>query len=233
MLKNNIRCIVVDDEPLAHQVLENFIARVEKLEWVAGFRNAIDAYNFLAEESIDLIFLDIQMPQLSGINFAKNLKDAPQIIFTTAYRDYAVESYEVNALDYLVKPIAFDRFLKAIEKLNSPENETPQQGKTDTHIYLKADKKTFKVLVEDILYVESFKDYIVVHQTNGENITTYQSISQIEKTLNSDKFLRIHRSYLIALKHVHSFSATYVFIQDKELPIGRTYKEQVAQILKI
>ena len=233
MLKNNIRCIVVDDEPLAHQVLENFITRVEKLEWVAGFRNAMDAYNFLAEEKVDLIFLDIQMPQLSGINFAKNLKDAPQIIFTTAYRDYAVESYEVNALDYLVKPIAFDRFLKAIEKLNSLESEAPQQDKADTHIYLKADKKIFKVLVEDILYVESFKDYIVVHQNNGENITTYQSISQIEKNLNSDDFLRIHRSYLIALKHIHSFSATYVFIQDKELPIGRTYKERVAQILKI
>lgn len=229
------RCIVVDDEPLAHQVLENFIARVESLEWVAGFRSAIEAYNFLMKEDIDLIFLDIQMPQLSGINFAKNLTNPPQIIFTTAYRDYAVESYEVNALDYLVKPIAFERFLKAIDKLmaSNISHKAQRNDNKDECLYLKSEKKVFKVALKDILYMESFKDYIEVHTLQGETITTYLGISQIEKTLPTDQFLRIHRSYLVALAHIHSFSATYVFIGDKELPIGRTYKEQVAKILQV
>lgn len=231
-----LRCLIVEDEPLAIKVLENYVQRIEKLDLIGSCRNALDAFNFLQEESVDILFLDIQMPQMTGINFAKNLTASPRIIFTTAYRNYAVESYELDAVDYLVKPITFERFFKAVNKLFQKE-ETPapeiSSSFQEVFIYIKSDKKTFKVLLKDILYVESLKDSLVVHTLHQGELLTYQTISHIEKKLPPEKFLRIHRSFIIGLRHLNSFSAVYVHVAGKDLPIGRTYKAVVQQHLEM
>ena len=231
-----IRCLIVDDEPLALDVLETYIGRVDNLELVCRCNNAVEAYNCLQTEHIDLMFLDIQMPKLTGIDFLKSLTNPPKVIFTTAYRDYAVEGYELNAVDYLLKPISFDRFLKAIAKVTPQEHKptatiaASEQDYKDAFIYLKADKKMVKVMLSDILYIESLKDYIRV-KTETKEIISYQKISFLEEKLPADKFLRIHRSFIIALDKVQAFSATAVDLGKNEIPIGRLYKNEVLQIL--
>jgi DNA-binding LytR/AlgR family response regulator len=231
-----IRCLIVDDEPLALDVLETYIGRLDNVELVCRCNNAVEAYNCLQNEQIDLMFLDIQMPKLTGIDFLKSLANPPKVIFTTAYRDYAVEGYELNAVDYLLKPISFDRFLKAITKVTPLESKltttiaTSDQDYKDAFIYLKADKKMVKVMLADILFIESLKDYIRV-KTETKEIISYQKISFLEEKLPADKFLRIHRSFIIALNKVQAFSATAVDLGKTEIPIGRLYKNEVLQTL--
>jgi len=237
-----LRCLIVDDEPLALDVLETFVSRLDNLELVCRCNNAVEAYNCLQTEHIDLIFLDIQMPKLTGIEFLKSIPHPPKVIFTTAYRDYALDSYELNAVDYLLKPISFERFLKAVSKVAvaeprvaavapvpvaAPASETDYK---DAFIYLKADKKMVKVMLADILYIESLKDYIRV-KTETREIISYQKISFLEEKLPTDKFLRIHRSFIIALDKIQAFSATAVDIGKTEIPIGRFYKNEVLQVL--
>lgn len=235
-----LRCLIVDDEPLALDVLETFVERLDNLELVCRCNNAVEAYNCLQTEHIDLMFLDIQMPKLTGIDFLKSIPNPPRVIFTTAYRDYALDSYELNAVDYLLKPIAFDRFLKAVAKVTPVEprgiapspaaiNPTEPDYK-DAFIYLKADKKMVKVMLADILYIESLKDYIRV-KTDTKEIISYQKISFLEEKLPTDKFLRIHRSFIISLDKVQAFSATAVDVGKTEIPIGRLYKNDVLQVL--
>jgi DNA-binding LytR/AlgR family response regulator len=231
-----IKCLIVDDEPLALDVLETYIGRLDNLELVCRCNNAVEAYNCLQTTQVDLMFLDIQMPKLTGIDFLKSLPNPPKVIFTTAYRDYAVEGYELNAVDYLLKPISFDRFLKAIAKI-TPQEPKPtatvnaaEPDYKDAFIYLKADKKMVKVMLADILYIESLKDYIRV-KTETKEIISYQKISFLEEKLPADKFLRIHRSFIIALDKVQAFSATTVDLGKTEIPIGRLYKNEVLQIL--
>lgn len=231
-----IRCLIVDDEPLALDVLETYISRVDNLELVCRCNNAVEAYNCLQTEQVDVMFLDIQMPKLTGIDFLKSLANPPKVIFTTAYRDYAVEGYELNAVDYLLKPISFDRFLKAIAKVTPQETKpaatihASEPDYKEAFIYLKADKKMVKVMLSDILYIESLKDYIRV-KTETKEIISYQKISFLEEKLPADKFLRIHRSFIIALDKVQAFSATTVDLGKTEIPIGRLYKNEVLQIL--
>ncbi|SIT93899.1 LytR/AlgR family response regulator transcription factor [Pontibacter indicus] len=236
-----LRCLIVDDEPLALDVLETFVERLDNLELVCRCNNAVEAYNCLQTEHIDLMFLDIQMPKLTGIDFLKSLPNPPRVIFTTAYRDYALDSYELNAVDYLLKPIAFDRFLKAVAKVTpaepkgiaSPATVAAAQSEPDykdAFIYLKADKKMVKVMLADILYIESLKDYIRV-KTDTKEIISYQKISFLEEKLPTDKFLRIHRSFIISLDKVQAFSATAVDVGKTEIPIGRLYKNEVLQVL--
>ncbi|MBC5775374.1 response regulator transcription factor [Pontibacter sp. KCTC 32443] len=231
-----IRCLIVDDEPLALDVLETYISRVDNLELVCRCNNAVEAYNCLQTEQVDVMFLDIQMPKLTGIDFLKSLANPPKVIFTTAYRDYAVEGYELNAVDYLLKPISFDRFLKAIAKVTPQETKSPasinafEPDYKEAFIYLKSDKKMVKVMLADILYIESLKDYIRV-KTETKEIISYQKISFLEEKLPADKFLRIHRSFIIALDKVQAFSATAVDLGKNEIPIGRLYKNEVLQIL--
>ena len=234
--------MIVDDEPLALDVLETFIARLDNLELVCRCNNAVEAYNCLQTEKIDLLFLDIQMPKLTGIDFLKSLSHPPKVIFTTAYRDYALEGYELNAVDYLLKPIAFERFLKAVSKVTPQEQPqapvqavhmAPASGNAEykeAFIYLKADKKMVKVMLSDILYIESLKDYIRV-KTDTKEIISYQKISFLEEKLPTDKFLRIHRSFIVALDKIQAFSAAAVDIGKTEIPIGRFYKNEVLQIL--
>lgn len=235
----NIRCMIVDDEPLALDVLENYINKIDHLELVARVENAIEAFNWLNRESVDLLFLDIQMPKLTGIELLQNMTRPPRVIFTTAYRDYALTGYELDAVDYLLKPISFDRFLRAVNKvyqlaapphsLSSPP-EQADPAYEESFIYLKADKKMVKVLLRDILYIESLKDYVRV-RTTGKSVTAYQRISYLEEKLPEGRFMRIHRSYIVSLAKVEAYSNHSIELGEKELPIGRNYRSEVLKAL--
>ncbi|GAA0891317.1 LytTR family DNA-binding domain-containing protein [Fulvivirga kasyanovii] len=230
-----IRCIIVDDEPLAIEVIESYINRLENIEIVAKCSNALKAFEILKKEPVDLIFLDIQMPKLTGLDFVKTLQNPPKVIITTAYRDYALEGYELNVVDYLLKPISFERFLKAVSRVYHTEMSPEATLTTDieseeAYIYLKADKKMVKVQLRDILYIESLKDYVRV-KTSDKEVITHQKISYLEEKLPEECFLRIHRSFIVALKKIETYSATSIEVPGKELPIGRLYKDQVLEVL--
>ena len=232
--------MAVDDEPPALEVLKKFITSVHSLELAATCSDAIEAMNFLQAKQVDLIFLDIKMPELLGTDFIRALKNPPKVIFTTAYRKYAIEGFELDAVDYLLKPISFDRFLKAVSKImqtplseTKPEDET-QNKKTDSNGYIsfRSDRKMIKVALSDILYIESIKDYIkVVTVTN--TVITKQSISSVEEMLPAEMFIRIHRSYIVALNKIESYNNELVWIAKQELPISRMYRHEVGKTLKL
>lgn len=228
----SIQCLIVDDEPMARDVIRRYIEKVPVLHLAGECGNAIDAMMFLHNETVDLIFLDIRMPHLSGTDFVKSLRNIPKVIFTTAYKEYALEGFELNVVDYLLKPIRFDRFLRAVSKAFPQKNEelasnnvavVPQEKKINSgFIYLKADRKMIRVMLDDILYIESARDYLkVTTQTN--TIITRQTISSIEAMLSDNEFIRIHRSYLVSIKKITSFTHETVEIGTKELPIGKYY----------
>lgn len=236
-----IKCLIVDDEPLAIEILESFVERVDSLELVASCTNGVKAFDVLKKEQIDLLFLDIQMPKLTGIEFLKILNPAPKVVFTTAYRDYAVESYELNVVDYLLKPIAFDRFLMAINKvvevdsLKTPSlqrNEPTTSEATEPYLFLKSDRKMVKVYLKEISYIESLKDYVRIKMEGGKEVISLQKISYLEKKLPADCFLRIHKSYIIATHKIQAFSASSIEMGEKEIPIGRSYKSEVMKVLE-
>jgi len=235
-VKENIKCLIVDDEPLAIDILKGYLGQVPQLELVGTCQNAIEAFQVLQREKIDLLFLDIEMPELSGMELAKSLPSTPSIIFTTAYRDYAIESYELDIVDYLLKPISFNRFFKAISKyirLNqeiSIIQEEPKEKSKGGSIYVYADKKNHKVYFDDILYVESIKDYVRVH-TPEKNIITKDTITHYEKLLPTD-FLRVHRSFIINKSKITAFTTHDIEIGEKEIPIGVSYKKSVVGQLK-
>ena len=237
-MSDTIKCLIIDDEPLAIMLIEKHISQLPQLEIVASCQNALEAFEILKKEPIDLLFLDIQMPVLTGLEFAKSLQHPPSIIFTTAYREYALESYELNVVDYLLKPITFTRFFKAINKfLNSRQQETTPVVQAPTaisaepaYIYVNANKKHIKVLFQDILYVESIKDYVRIHTTD-QRITTKDKISEFEQKI-PDYFLRIHRSFIVNKRKLTAFTAHDVEIGETEIPIGVSYKKGVFEVLK-
>jgi DNA-binding LytR/AlgR family response regulator len=229
-----MKCIIVDDEPLAIEILDSYVARVDELELVGTFRNAIAAFTFLQQNTVDLIFLDIEMPKLSGIDFLKTLKHRPKVIITTAYRDYAIEGFELEVIDYLLKPIPFERFLKAVGKVLS-SGVQPIAGLAtvvaqDSFIYFKVDKKMVKTRIADILYIESIKDYVKV-RTSDKEIITQQKISYLDESLPRTQFLRIHRSFIVNLDRIDAYTATDVEISKFKVPIGRNYKNDVMKLL--
>lgn len=232
-----IQCIIVDDEPLAIKIIERFVVEIPRLQLVTTCQSAVEASEVLKKEKIDLIFLDINMPLLTGIDFVKSLRQPPGIIFTTAYRNYAVESYELNVVDYLVKPIAFTRFFKAINKFIEQQN-TPIVEPATTHaatqsidyLYVNSNKKYLKVVFADILYIESVKDYIRIH-LHEKNIITKDKISAFAQKLPAE-FLRIHRSYIVNTAQISAFTALDVEIGEREIPIGNSYKNEVLTRLK-
>ncbi|MEL6942875.1 MAG: LytTR family DNA-binding domain-containing protein [Bacteroidota bacterium] len=240
-MSQTVRCLVVDDEPLAAGLLEKHIQQIPQLELVASCWNALEAFEILKKEKIDLIFLDIQMPVLNGIEFVKSLQHPPSIIFTTAYRDYAVESYELEVVDYLLKPITFTRFFKSINKyLSRLEQKTPNDPITNTNhtssthaeefIYVNTNRKYVKVLFQEILYIESLKDYVRIH-TDNQRITTKDKISEfVEKLPNY--FLRIHRSFIVNTKQIKAYTVNDIEIGETEIPIGVSYKKEVMNFLK-
>jgi len=227
------KCVIVDDEPLAVNVIQNHIDKLDSLEVIATCNRASEAFNVLKSKKVDLLFLDIKMPGISGIDFLKSLSHPPKVILTTAYRDYAIEGYELDIIDYLLKPISFDRFLKAINKfldLNSISeisfHEPKAPEKLEGYIYIKGNKRVHKVKLKDILYIESLKDYVKLFTTK-KDIVAKASLQSIEEILSSDHFVRIHRSFIVGLEQITGFTVTSIEIDDKELPIGRMYRKQV------
>jgi len=240
MLQNNkIQCLVIDDEPLAREILKQHINGVEALQLTGTCSNAVEAISFLKEQPVDLLFLDIQMPQLLGTNFIRTLKNPPKVIFTTAYRKYAVEGFELDAVDFILKPISFERFLKAVNKvlqLNlTPDHLSVTTKETDTErtnsfLYFRADRKMVKIFFRDILFIEALKDYIKI-VTSSKTIVTKYVLSTLEEMLPSNEFLRVHKSYIVAVGQIESFNADSIQVAKHELPIGRMYKLDVNRSL--
>ena len=224
-----IKCIIIDDEPLAISVIETHLKNFDYIEIVGTFNNPLKAYRILEQEKINLIFLDINMPQMTGFVFIENLTYKPLIVITTAYREYAVKSFEFNILDYLVKPIPFNRFLKTINKVyqqiyvsNSSVNTALKQ---EPHIFLKVNKKLIKINLNDIFYVESLKDYIKVITTLGDYVV-HKSLTAITEELPQSNFIRIHRSYTISINKVIALEGNTVELSNRKIPIGRNYVKQ-------
>lgn len=227
-------CIIVEDEPLAAEIMENYISQTPFLKLQKVCVDAIEALNFLRKEKVDLIFLDIHLPKLKGLDFLATLKDPPKVIITTAYHDYALKGYEFNVLDYLLKPFEFNRFLIAVNKLNTGARHEIKNAGNDTpekeHMFFNMNKKKIKVYLDDILYIESQKEYIKIFTTTKEVVTKFP-LTNIDELLSKSDFLRIHRSFIISKKRIEAFNASDVEIAGKQIPIGRSYKELVQSIL--
>lgn len=227
-------CLIVDDEPMARDVLRRYIEKIPTLRLEDECNNAIDALVVLQNTQIDLIFLDIRMPELLGTEFVKSLHNPPKIIFTTAFKEYALEGYELDVIDYLLKPISFERFLKAVNKAFPKKDEIPQvngsERKTGTDfIYLRVDKKLVKIILSDILYIESARDYVKVF-TKDKCFITRQTISSIEAMLSGNEFVRVHRSYIIAVSKIKSLTSELIEIGETEIPIGKLYKNSFLKL---
>ena len=234
-----INCIIADDEPLARDVIKRHLSQLERLHIVATCANGLEAFTAIKNTQADLLFLDIQMPNLTGIELLRTVKNPPAVILTTAYPEFALEGYELNVIDYLLKPVSFERFLKAIDKYETWVNpgghhtivaKPASADRIEPFIYVKADKKMVKIFLKDILYLEGLKDYIKIHTTHNE-VVTYQSLTYFAEKLPADLFMRVHRSYIVALAHIHSFTAIEINIGDAAIPIGSTYAREVGKKL--
>ncbi len=230
-----LSCIIVEDEPLAAEVLDDYVKQIPFLQMKAICSDAMYALEILRAEQIKVVFLDIHLPGLKGIDFLKTLKNPPQVIITTAYRDYAIEGYELNVIDYLVKPINFNRFLMAVNKLKDrvAAESNPNTAATTAereHLFFNVNKKKVKIYVDEILYVESLKEYVRI-TARGKSILTKCQLGQIEEMLARNQFIRVHRSFLVAREKIDAFSATDVEVAGKQIPIGRNYKELVHALL--
>lgn len=236
---NPIRCFLADDESLAREIIETYISRLDRLQLVGSCSTGSDVYTALKSQPVDLLLLDIQMPQITGIELLRSLRNPPAVILTTAYPDFALEGYELNVLDYLLKPISFTRFMKAIDKYESFYHPGQGQGSLvspkiaydpQAFLYVKIDKKMVRVLLSDILYIEGVKDYVNIQLVN-QSLITYQSLTYFEEKLSADHFLRIHRSYIVSLQHISSYSASSIEIGTQTIPIGGTYTREVLRKL--
>ena len=230
----SIHCLLIDDEPPALKILARYINDIGGMEIAGQCTNAVEALEVLRQHKVDVIFSDIKMPRIMGTDFLKNLAQPPNVIFVTAYREYAVDGFELDAVDYLVKPVSFERFIKAVTKLNRligiedpPVVSVPKND--SAFVYLKVDKDMKKVLVNEILYIESCKDYVKLYLSDGKNLLVKQSISSMENLLSDFKFLRVHRSYIISLDNVSGYNNTTVQLGGLDIPIGRYYKQFVTE----
>ena len=229
-----LSCLIVDDENLALDILEEYIKKVDFLQLVGRCNTAIEANNIISKQAVDLLFIDIQMPEMSGTEFVRNLINPPKVIFTTAFREYALEGFDLNAADYLLKPISFQRFMKSVNRL-LPEsqkdvallqNDTEKEAFTDDFFYIKVGKRMVKILTADILYIESLTSFVYIH-TSTEKHVCYKKISEFEESLPHTTFIRIHRSFLVAVAHIQAYSASHVEVYGKSLPIGRLFRNDV------
>jgi DNA-binding LytR/AlgR family response regulator len=235
-----IRAIVVDDEPLALEVIQNYSKKIPNLSIEKLCSSAIEASKELASNEYDLLVLDIQMPQITGVELVKSLTNPPHIIFTTAHPDFAVDGFDLNAIDYLLKPFTFDRFFKAIQKVNqritdsgSHTSESPDLD-SPSYIYVKADKKLTKVKFDDIYYIEGLKDYVIIKRAK-DRIVTLQTMKGLEEKLPSNLFMRVHRSYIIALDKIEAVIGNSVEIrlggEKKLIPIGKNYRDEILEVI--
>ncbi|MFK7937588.1 MAG: LytR/AlgR family response regulator transcription factor [Saprospiraceae bacterium] len=236
-----INVIIVDDEPLAQDVLETYVQKLPNLNLVQKCSNALEANAALKAQDVDLMFLDIQMPQLTGIDFLKSLDKAPEVIFTTAYPNYAIEGFELNAIDYLLKPISLDRFMKAVNKAEQQielkrgsQTAAPSGPEAPDFIFVKADKKLVKVKYDDIIYIEGLKDYVIIRMDSGR-VITLQTMKSLEAKLPVGLFKRIHRSYIVAIDKIQAVVGNMVEVKEKgqvkHLPIGKNYREELLGIV--
>ena len=243
-----MKVIIVDDEPLALDVIETYVSRMPNLELIARCNNAFEANEALKNNEIDLMFLDIQMPQLTGIDFLKTLKIPPMVIFTTAYQQYAVEGFELNAIDYLLKPISMDRFMKAVNKASEQYELHHKEVKTVVHtegaaaaadkpdyIFVKADKKLQRVKFSEILYIEGLKDYVIIRTETGR-IISLQTMKSLEDKLPVAQFVRVHRSFIVGMDKIHAIVGNMVEVIEKgvakHLPIGKNYRDELLEMVE-
>lgn len=233
-----MNCLVVDDEPLASELIRSYIERIDGLVLAKSCSNAIEAMAYLNASPVDLLFLDIQMPKITGIDLMKSLSGKPKVIFTTAYRDYAIEAFDLDVVDYLLKPITFERFFKAISKVynfKAPEdplatNYHVLRNFEASYIFLRAEREMVKVFLKDILYIESLRDYVRVKTVTGQ-IISYNKISYLEQKLPENKFIRVHRSYIVPFDHIITFTPQTVKVREHMIPIGRNYKNETIKAL--
>lgn len=238
-----INVIIVDDEPLAQDVLETYVERLPDLNLIQKCNNAFEANEALKNNEIDLMFLDIQMPQLTGIDFLRSLDRPPVVIFTTAYPNFAIDGFELNALDYLLKPISMERFMKAankavaqieLQKGSTPTTSTDNTANQSDFMFVKADKKLIKVTYDDVLYVEGLKDYVIIRQVEGR-VVTLQTMKSLEEKLPNNIFQRIHRSYIVNINKIDAVVGNMVEVQEKgqakHLPVGKNYRDKLLEII--
>lgn len=236
-MTKKISCIIVDDEPTAREVIASHLLRIDHMKVLGSCENASDAFGFINANKVDLIFLDINMPEISGLSFARSINPEIRIIFTTAYREYAVDGFDLQAVDYLLKPISFERLIRAVNTFSniyfnktvqssSPENEVRQD-----FMFVRADRKMIRINFEEIYYIESLSDYLKIHTRSG-SIVIRETMSNIEKELPASNFLRIHRSFMVALASLDSYTHEYLEVADKALPISRSYKLAVLEKLE-
>jgi len=225
-------CIIVDDEPMAREILENHLQKVDAVNVVATCKNAIEAFNEINLNKIDLIFLDINMPEISGLSFAKSINKNIKVIFTTAYREYAVDGFDLQAVDYLLKPISFERLLQAVHKYLDESIPVTMESTSEiiqeksNFIFVRSDRKMIKINFSDIYYIESYSDYIKIHIAD-KIIVTRETITSIEAKLPKNDFIRIHRSYIVAIAKIDSFTSEFIEVNKKAIPISRSYKKDV------
>jgi DNA-binding LytR/AlgR family response regulator len=235
-VKRKVRCLIVDDEPLAIKLISTHIQQIEAMEIVASCKNALQAMEILRNEQIDLMFLDIHMPQVSGLDFLRALTHPPKVILTTAYREYALEGFDLDVVDYLLKPIAFERFLKSInkffERMEQPVlfHSTAMPLPEENFILIKDNKTIFKILLKDIFYIEAFGEYMKIHTPEKVHISR-ETMYELEKKLPPTHFLRVHKSFIVPIQKITAFSAFAVHIQNQEIPVGRSYKDHVWEVL--
>ncbi len=239
-----IRCLIVDDEPLALHILEDYISKIPFLQLVKATTNPIEALTLVQEKLVDLVFLDVQMPELTGIQFLRIANGKAKVILTTAYSQYALEGYELDVIDYLLKPIAFDRFFKSVQKAQGvlqptaapiqPEpvqqQQQPQHDFLSDFIFVKTEHKIQKVYLNDILFIEGLKDYISIF-TPAERIITLQNMKKMEDALPERHFIRVHKSYIVSINKIDSIERSRIFIGDKVIPVGDTYREEFFKII--
>lgn len=230
-----IKCIIIDDEPLAAEVIESHLKEFSNMELMGSFTNPLSGLSLIESGEVDAVFIDINMPKMSGLDFIKSLDSTPYFIITTAYREYAVESFDLDVLDYLVKPIPFNRFLKSINKLSQKyvqdrSNEITHQNVEKSFIFLKVDKKLIKIKFEDIYFIESLKDYIKVFTKSGDYLA-HKSLSGITEELPKNQFLRLHRSFTVALDKIQALEGNSVLVTEKRIPIGRKYINHAKDVI--
>jgi two-component system LytT family response regulator len=227
------RCLIAEDEPIARDILRSYIARLENLELVGEAGDAVSAGTFLQNHPVDLLFLDIKMPRMSGLQLLRGLKIKPKVIIVSAYRDYALDAYDLDVIDYLLKPVSFERFIKAVEKATSSERRsTSKEPGEARHLYIKGNKQLRKVFVDKILFVESQRDYVRIHMAGDHDFTTRQTISYFEDLLPEEKFLRVHRSFIVAVDKVTAIESNRLHVGRHVISIGRQFKIAVTERLK-
>lgn len=237
----NIRCAIIDDEYLAREYIKEYVAKIPFLELEGDYNSPMKAMGPLQEGKINLLFLDIQMPDISGLDFLRSLESKPYVILTTAYKEFALEGYELDVTDYLLKPFSFDRFLKAVNKVHqtmqykgetsgsSSEEEEKTDFKAD-YLVIRADRKYYKINYEDLIYIEGQKAYVTFHSEDDKRITALASLKELEEKLPAGQFIRIHRSYIVSVKKIDALEGNQLEVKGEKLPVGKNYREEVARV---